>query len=234
MVSVENAVIAKIHKNGADFEILIDPDKALDFKRGKTISIESALAVNEIFKDVKKGDRASSEDLQKAFGTIDILKVASDILQDGKLQLTTEQKRKITEEKRLEIASIISKQGVDPKTHIPHPQQRILNAMKEIHVDIDPFKPASSQVKEIINKIQEILPISFEKVTLEIRIPIDIAGRAAHIIREVGEIRKEEWKSDAWYCMITIPAGLQGDILNKINNITHGKSEVNIVKREEF
>ena len=66
MVSVEKAIITKITKDHTDFEILVDPDRALDFKRGKPASIENILAVRGIFKDAKKGDRASDSDLRNS------------------------------------------------------------------------------------------------------------------------------------------------------------------------
>ncbi len=232
MVSVDEAVIARIKKENIDFEILVDPEKALEFKRGKPYSIENILAANIVFTDSKKGERAPSGDLNKAFKTTDILKIAEIIIKEGTVQLTTDQRRKMVEERRLEIASIISKQGVDPKTHNPHPQQRILNAMTETHVDIDPFKPAKDQIKQIIEKLQEILPISFEKVTLAIRVPAEHAGRVGHSVRELATIEKEEWRSDSWFIQVTISSGLQTQLYDKINSLTQGKAETKIVKRE--
>ncbi|HLD56737.1 MAG TPA: ribosome assembly factor SBDS [archaeon] len=232
MVSVDEAVIAKIRKENTDFEILVDPEKALEFKKGKPYSIENILAANLVFKDSKKGERASTEDLKKAFKTTDILKISEIIIREGTVQLTTEQRRKLTEEKRLEIASIISKQGVDPKTHNPHPQQRILNAMAEVRVDIDPFKSAKDQIKEIIEEIQTLIPISFEKVTVAIRVPADQAGRVGHAIRELATIESEEWKADYWFIQVTISAGLQTQLYDKINSLTQGRVETKIVKRE--
>ena len=232
MVSVDEAVIARIKKEGIDFEVLVDPEKALEFKKGKPYSIENILAVNLVFKDSKKGERASSEELKKGFKTIDILKIAEIIIKEGTVQLTTDQRRKLTEAKRVEIAAIISRQGVDPKTHNPHPQQRILNAMTEAHVDIDPFKSAKDQIKGIIEEIQPIIPISFERVTVAIRVPADQAGRVGHAIRELATIESEEWKSDYWFIQVTISAGLQTQLYDKINSLTQGRVETKVVKRE--
>lgn len=232
MVSVDEAVIARIKKEGVDFEILVDPEKALEFKKGKPYAIENILAANIVFKDSKKGERASSEELKKGFKTTDTLKIAETIIREGIVQLTTDQRRKLTEEKRVEIAAIISRQGVDPKTHNPHPQQRILNAMAEARVDIDPFKSAKDQIKEIIEEIQPIIPISFEKVTVAIRVPADQAGRVGHAIRELATIESEEWKSDHWFIQVTISAGLQTQLYDKINSLTQGRAETKIVKRE--
>jgi len=232
MVTIDDAVIARITKNGIIFEILVDPDKALEFKKGKPYSIENILAVNQIFKDARKGEKLPNEDLRKGFQTTDIFSIATTIIKEGDVQLTTEQRRKMVETKRTEIASLISRQGVDPKTHIPHPQQRILNAMEEVHIDIDPFRPASEQVPQVINKLQPIIPIAFEKITVAVKIPIELAGKAGHSIREFGDIEKEEWTSSSWVVMLTISAGLQGALYDKVNGTTSGKAEVKIVKRE--
>ncbi len=232
MVSVDQAVIARIVKQGITFEILVDPEKALEFRKGKPYSIENILAINQVFKDSKKGERVSNQELKKGFETTDILKVAEIIIKEGEVQLTTEQRRKMVEEKRIEIAGIISRQGVDPKTHAPHPQQRILNAMEQAHVDIDPFRQAKDQVPQIINRLQPIIPIAFEKVTLAIKIPVENAGKAGYAIREFGEVEKEEWTSASWIAMLTIPAGMQTALYDKINGLTAGRAEVKILKRE--
>lgn len=226
MVSLEDAVIARIVKNGIQFEILVDPEKATEFKKGANISIENILAISEIFKDSKKGERASEEDLNKTFNTSDIFKIATAILKHGQIQITTEQKRKVIEEKRKEIANIISKQAVDPKTKLPHPANRISNAMEEAHINIDPDKDASDQIENVIEKIRSILPISIERVEITIRVPIQYAGKVSSTIRSMVPVKKEEWKSDVWVAVIEIPAGMQSDIYNKLNKLTHGSVEV--------
>jgi len=50
--------------------------------------------------------------------------------------------------------------GIDPKTGLPHPPQRILNAMDEAHVHMDPFRRAPDQVAGVLETVQEILHIS--------------------------------------------------------------------------
>jgi len=43
---------------------------------------------------------------------------------------------------------------------------------------------------------------------------------------------KEEWKSDGSYlCLIEIPAGIQQDVYDRLNSLTHGQVEVKIVKK---
>ena len=231
MVSVDSAVIARINKDGVHFEILVDSDLALEYRKGKNISLENILAVNEVYKDASSGDRASAEDLQKAFHTTDFLKISEEIIRHGDVQITTEHRRKLTEEKRRQIAETISKQGIDPKTGLPHPPQRILNAMDEAKVHVDPFKPASVQVKAVLEKIEAVLPISMERVEVEIKIPLQFAGKASSAIREIAPVKKENWQADAWVAVIEIPAGLQSDIYTKLNELTHGQAETRLLRK---
>jgi ribosome maturation protein SDO1 len=234
MVSVEDAVIARITKAGMNFEILVDPDKALEFRRGKEIAITDMLAVSEIYKDSKKGDRHSNEELQKAFGKASIWDIATTILKEGHIQLTTEQRSRMVEEKKKEIATYIARQGMDPRTKMPHPLTRIMNAIAEARVIIDPFKPAKDQVKIVLDKLQEILPISLERIEVAIRVPIEFAGKANSIVREITEVKNEEWTNVAWIALIEIPAGMQSDIYDKLNKLTSGRVEVKIVKEHKI
>lgn len=234
MVSIENATIARISKGNLNFEILVDPNLALDFKKGKDIAIENVLAIQEVFKDSKKGERASKEELEKFFNTSDVFKIADYIINDGEIQLTIEQRRKFIEDKRLQIANLISKHGIDPKTKLPHPVQRILNAMEQAKVNIDAFKSANQQVGNILAKIQIIIPISLERVEIAIKIPIEYAGKANSIIREITPVKKEEWQSNAWYALLEIPAGMQSEIYEKLNKLTVGKAEIKIVKEHKI
>ncbi len=119
---------------------LVKPQKALDYRNGKISGITEVLAAEIIFSDANKGTKVSEEAMKKAFETIDPLKIADEILKKGTLQLTTEQRRKMVEDKRRQIIDFISRQAVDPKTNLPHPPLRIENAMEQIRYPIDPIQ----------------------------------------------------------------------------------------------
>ena len=231
MVSIDEAVIARITKAGQHFEILVDSDKALEYRKGRPYGIENILAVRQVFKDARKGEKASDSDLTKAFGTRDATKVADIILKQGEIQITTEHRRKLVEQKTREIADMISKQGIDPKTGLPHPPQRIMNAMEQAHVNVDPFRNAGEQVKDAVERIRSIIPISIQNIEIAIKVPMQHAGRASSAIRTFAELKREEWKADAWYAVIEIPAGMQSAIYSRINDLTGGTAEVKVVKR---
>ncbi|HHH84157.1 MAG TPA: ribosome assembly factor SBDS, partial [Thermoplasmatales archaeon] len=171
MVSLEDAVIARYEKKGMHFEILVDPEAAEDFLEGKEINLVDNLATDLVFKDANKGTKASEESIMEVFGTDDINEIAKKIVKEGKIQLTTKQRREMQERKKRKIIDTIARNSMNPQTKLPHPKDRIELAIEEAGVHIDPFKPVSVQVKEIIAAIRHILPISVEDVEIEVKIP---------------------------------------------------------------
>lgn len=233
-IGVDKAVVGRLVVSGQKFEILVDPNKALDFKKGVKVNLLDVLAYPVIYKDAKTTEAVASADLQKAFGTTDPLKVAEKIIKDGEIQLTTEQRRTMVEQRKTQIAAIISKKGINPQTNTPHPQQRILNVMDQVGVMIDPFADAESQVDKVLKAIKVIIPIKFEKMILQIKIPPAHAGKAFPVLKSSGELKSEQWLNDgSLQVSIEILAGVQEEFFQKLANATKGEYESKILKRED-
>jgi ribosome maturation protein SDO1 len=144
--------------------------------------------------------------------------------------LTTEQRRKMIEDKRKQIIDFISRQAVDPKTNLPHPPLRIENAMEQIHYSIDPFKPVEEQAREIIKLLRSILPLKIEQVSVGVHIPAEYSARAYGTIKAFGAIKREEWRADgSWYGVLEMPAGLYGPFLEKLGEVTKGSGEAKLI-----
>jgi len=226
----EKYTVARMTKDNEHFEVLVKPQKALDYRMGKIAAITEVLVTETIFSDANKGTKISEENLRKAFGITEPLKIAEIILKKGTLQLTTEQRRKMIEDKRKQIIDFISRQCVDPKTNLPHPPLRIENAMEQIHYSIDPFKPLEEQAKEIIKLLRPILPLKMEQVSVGVRVPAEYSARAYGTIKGFGTIKREEWRADgSWYGVLEMPAGLYAPFLEKLGEITKGNGEAKIV-----
>jgi ribosome maturation protein SDO1 len=231
MVTLEDSVTARLEYYGERFEILVDPDLASEFKRGKDIPLEEILAVEEIFKDVKKGDKASEESMNKAFSSTDPLEVAALILKKGQVQLTAQQRKEMLEEKRKKIIAKITREAINPQTKLPHPARRIEKAMEEAKVHIDPFKSVDEQVNIVLKAIRVKIPIRFEHVNVVIKIPGDYAGKVYSIISDFGKTRKEEWQKDgSWIAVVEVPGGLQESFDRKLSELTGGQVETKIMK----
>ncbi|NWF87161.1 ribosome assembly factor SBDS [Candidatus Bathyarchaeota archaeon] len=221
--------VARIIKDNERYEVLVKPQKALDYRMGKLAAITEALVTETIFSDANKGTKVSEENLRKAFGIVDQLKIAEIILRKGTLQLTTEQRRKMIEEKRKQIIDFIARQCVDPKTNLPHPPSRIENAMEQIHYPIEPFKSLEEQARDIIKLLRPILPLKMEQVAVGVRIPAEYAAKAYGTVKGFGTIKREEWRADgSWYGVLEMPAGLYAPFLEKLGEITKGAGEAKI------
>jgi ribosome maturation protein SDO1 len=223
--------IARITHDGDHFEILTKPEPALAYRLGKTTTVSQVLATETIFTDAGKGTKASEERLQAVFGTIDPLKIAEVILKKGTLQLTTEQRKQLVEDKRKQIVSFISRECIDPKTNLPHPPLRIEQAMKQIHFSIDPSKGVEEQSKEIIKLLRPIIPLKMEKITVAVRIPAEHASKAYGSVKGYGTLKKDQWQADgSWIAVVEMSAGSYGPFLDTLGKITKGNLEAKMIK----
>lgn len=231
MVKLEDAVIARYEQRGEKFEVLVDPDVAQKVKNGEKVDITSNLAIDTIFKDAHKGDRASIERVKQIFGTENVEEVARKIILDGEIQLTTEQRRKMQDAKRKQIIATIVRNAINPQTKTPHPPQRIETAMEEAKVHIDPFKPVDMQINDVLKALKPIIPIKFEKVKIAVKLSAENYAKAFSDMKNIGEVLKEEWQKDgSWIGVVEIPAGMQTEFLEKINTKTKGNVDTRIIK----
>ena len=134
------------------------------------------------------------------------------------------------ENKRKQIIDFISRQCVDPKTNLPHPSLRIENALEQIHYSIDPFKPVEEQAREMIKLMRPILPLKMEQISISVHVPVEWSAKTYGTIKGFGTIKQEEWRADgSWYGILEVPAGLYGQFLEKLGQITKGSGEVKII-----
>jgi len=216
---------------GDRFEILVDPDAALNYKLGKKVELSQILASDEIYTDSNKGQRASEEKLMKSFKTSNFEQVAQAILQRGEIQLTTDQRRRMVDEKRKQIVSFISKNYVDPKTNLPHPPLRIEQALQQVRVVIDPNKEAEEQAKKIIDELRAILPLKTGNIRLKVSVDAIHAPQTLGTLKSFGEITKEEWRSDGGLnAIIEIPIATQRSLLDRLGSATKGTAQVSPVE----
>jgi ribosome maturation protein SDO1 len=216
---------------GEHFEVLVNPDSALSFKQGRKVEPSTVIAVDEVYSDSRKGLRASSEKLKLHFGTDDHAKAALEILRQGELNLTQEQRKRLTDEKRKAIIAVISKTFVDPRTLLPHPPTRIDQAMQEARITVDPFQDPNEQMKSIVESLRTILPLKSEKIKLQVKVAAQYTGQAIGVLKNYGEILKEDWLADGTLsAIVEIPAGGQPGLLDRLGSTTKGAAQVTVVK----
>ncbi|RZN44718.1 ribosome assembly factor SBDS [archaeon] len=230
MVSIDDAIIARLKTHGEKFEVLVDPYKARKIKQGE--EEEDFLASPFIYTDVGAADKASEDLLQKVFGTDVVEDIAVRIIRKGEVHLTAEQRKEILEEKKKKILTHISRHAVDPKSGLPHPYVRIENAFEKANIHIDLFKSSEKQIDEVIKALRPILPLRFEMRSIAVKIPSEYTGKAYGVFTEFGTLRKEEWGKDGTlYVLIEMPAGMQTEFYDRINALTKGDVEIKIIDK---
>jgi|TARA_B100000035_G_scaffold233671_1_gene201955 ribosome maturation protein SDO1 len=216
MVSLDNAVLARLEKGGKRYEALVDPDLVEQWKEDSSnIQLDEFMAMDEIFHDARAGERPTEEALMNAFETLDVETILKFILDKGSIQLTTAQRKARVEHMRQQIIHHIHSQAIDPKSKSPHPRTRIELALQESKYSVDPFKRLEEQIKDAIAKLKPLIPLSFESVRLAFRVPGSAYGSVSQLLRTYQ--KKEGWLENGdWACVIEIPAGMKGDIIGQV------------------
>lgn len=216
MVSLDDAVLARLEKGGKRYEALVDPDLVEQWKEDSTdINLDDFMAMDEIFHDARAGERPTEDALLKTFDTLDVASILRIILTKGSIQLTTAQRKARVENMRQQIIHHIHSQSIDPKSKSPHPRTRIELALEESKYSVDPFKRLEDQVKDAIARLKPLIPLSFESVRLAFRIPGSAYGSVSQILRTHQQ--KEGWLENGdWACIVEIPAGMKGDLIGQV------------------
>jgi len=218
---------ARIKKAGKNFEILIDLDKAMAFKKGDGGS--DFLEADAIFSDAKKGEKASSFDLHNAFRTTDVNEIAGKIVKDGEVLVTQEHRSAEQEQKLKQVIEFLSKNAIDNSGN-PHTPERIKSALEQAHVNVKNV-PVEKQISGIIESISSILPIKIETKKVKIIVPAVHTGKVYGLINQYKE--KENWLDNGdLQIILNIPSGIIIDFYDKLNSVTHGSAVTEEIKDE--
>ncbi len=162
MISLDEAVTARLESHGERFEVLIDPDAALEMKRDEfDDDIEDVIAAEDVFENAARGDRPAEEDLKAVFETTEPLSIIPTVVKDGEIQITAEQRREMQEQKRKQLINQIARNAVNPQMdNAPHPPERIERALEEAGFRVDPMEPVESQIDDALDDLRECKMIS--------------------------------------------------------------------------
>jgi ribosome maturation protein SDO1 len=236
MISLDEAVTARLESHGARFEVLVDPDAALAIKRDEFDGeLEDVIAAEDVFEDASRGDRPAEGDLEEVFGTTEPLEIIPEVIRRGEIQITAEQRREMQEQKRRQLINTIARNAVNPQMDdAPHPPERIERALEEAGFRVDPMEPVENQVDDALDELRPIIPIRFDEVVMAVRLPAEHAGAGQARIREFGDLQREEWQADgSWVGVLEFPAGLQNEFYDLVNEVTSGEGETRVVRDED-
>src|SRR3989344_1336062 len=211
-------VVARIKLKGKHYEIHVDLDEALKVREGKG-DIISAVDSPNVFYDLNKGSIASNADLQDAFQTTDIYKIAAKIITSGEVQKNQEFRDAEKDKKIKQVITLLLKNAVDQHGR-PYTEERLKTAISQTHYNFD-NRPAEQQVPSLLVKLKEVIPIRIETKKIKLTIPARFSGQVYGLIKEYKE--SEEWFSNGdLQSVVAIPSGMLIDFYEKLNSLTHG------------
>ena len=218
--------LARIKQAGKNFEIIVDLDDALKFKKGNISSIEAE--GDRIFTDSKKGFVASKADLEKAFGTDSISEITERIIKKGEILLTHEYRNEEKEKKLKQVIDFLTKNAIDPQTKLPQTETRIRNALEESKINIK-NEPIEKQIDEIIKEVSKIIPIKIETKKIKITIPASFTGKTYGLVNEYKQ--SEKWLDNGnLEIVVDVPAGIIMNFYDKLNSMTQGSALTEEIK----
>ena len=230
MVNLDDAIVARLESHGETFEILLDPAVMNQLKLGKDINLTEFLAVEDVFKNSRKGTRPAEDKIKEVFGTDDISEIAKKIIEKGEVQITAEQRKEMLEAKRHQVVTYIAANAINPQTKLPHPYTRIELALDEVKFHVDPFKPLDKEIDEAMKLLRPVLPIRFEKSRIAIKLNGADYGRCFDDMIHYGIIEREEWAADgSWIGLMELPAGMVPELTEKLKNKTKGTASIKMI-----
>lgn len=211
-------VEARIKVNGKQFEISVDLDEALKVKAGNG-NVSAALNMPNVYTDLKKGFAASKAELNAAFDTEDVYKIAEMIMKKGEIQKNQDYRDAEREKKVKQVIDLILRNSVDQHGR-PYTEERIRKAINEVHFNFD-NRPAEAQMPELITKLSTVIPIKVETKKIKLTIPARFSAQVYGMLKDYKE--SEEWLANGdLQVIMNIPSGMQIDFYDKLNSVTRG------------
>jgi ribosome maturation protein Sdo1 len=153
-------LVVKYKKNGVNLEVLVVTGTMLPYRNGK-MQVNQVLAVEEIFINGSKLEKAKQADVKKCCETDDKMQAIKLILDEGTFALNQKEMQEMQASRRREIINYLNKYYQDPRPPkpVPHPAERFDTLLTELKIKIDYTQSLNQQIRPIIRRLQESLPM---------------------------------------------------------------------------
>uniref|UniRef100_A0A6B2L9Q9 Uncharacterized protein n=1 Tax=Arcella intermedia TaxID=1963864 RepID=A0A6B2L9Q9_9EUKA len=206
------------------FEVGCKVGSVMKYRKTGQGQLNDILITKDIWKDIKKADRASEHELEDSFGKIPHDEMLKAILEKGHLQLTDGERKEILEKKRNEIINYIHKYYIDPKTKTMIPVARIDNALNEVKARIDPDIATETQVQEILKKLPGVLTLKRAEITGVVKTTHQFIANVTGVFKRYNiAIRQEHFSSEGAEFSISMVPGDYDKVISDLNTATKGE-----------
>lgn len=192
-------MLVRLKRGKTTFEVLTKDGSVTKFREKELRNMQDVLVSgDDVFTDLKKGSKASKEQLVAAFETDNVKTVLEQILLKGDVQVSAGERKDKLDAKRREVIAYIHKHYVDPARGSPVPMTRIDLALQKLKPRIDADKPADKQVEAMMTKLTAIIPLRKGNASISgvITVPSRHIGAASGVVRKYGSVTDESFGPD--------------------------------------
>lgn len=227
MVNVDESFQVRFKKDGQTFEVLVDFNKLNEYKKDPiNISVYDVLADSKIFKDQRKGDLASTNELSQVFNSDNEELILKQILLNGECQIPTAYINKLRDEKKSQVINYIAENAINPQTKTKYTNSVISDEVNKIKFNFDPNKDFISQANDVLNLLKKIMPIGILKSNILLKVPGMYCGNFYGPFRKYGKFTKEYFDDEGnLHLHIEVNDSIIDEVLNYIKNKSNNEAE---------
>jgi len=185
-VDLGDNTLVRIEVKGHKFELIANAELVWKYcELEEDIPLVDIVEGMTIFTNARRGQKASEDELM-LFELEDEHQIIEYIVKNGHLNITAAQRNSFLKEKMSEIVDFLHLHCINPRTNLPHPPERIKNAINEAGIIVKWDIPADEQAIDMIALLQPIIPIRMEVVKIEFRVPATLVGPLYGKVTAVG------------------------------------------------
>lgn len=240
MVKVDEAFEVKYKKAKANFEVLVDFDKLNEFKKNQEkeetknkTSVFDVLADDKVFKDQKKGELASENELEAHFNTNNQEQILKTILIEGECQIPTAYKNKLRDQIKRQIITYISENATNPQTRGKYANTMIESEIEKIRFNYEINKDYLPQANEMLKLLKKVMPIAITKSKIQMRIPGMHCGNFYGQFRQLGKTINEKFDEHGNLCLeMEVSDSVIDRVIDEIKRKSNNEAEYVVLNEE--
>ncbi|KAA8911703.1 hypothetical protein TRICI_003735 [Trichomonascus ciferrii] len=231
-IKLTNVSLVRMRKGKKRFEIACYQNKVQDWRKGVEKDLDEVLQIPQVFINVSKGQIASNEELQAAFGTTSHDEVIQLILKKGELQVGGKERQAQSEQSRLEILQIIADKCINPNTKRPYPTSILDKALNELKFNVNTSKSPKTQALEAIKLLisRQLIPIARASMKVRLTGPSKDAKRYNEKVKSfISQVEDEDWDQD-WELIGFIEPGSFRGLDELLRTESKGKANIELLE----
>jgi SBDS protein C-terminal domain len=129
-----------------------------------------------------------------------------------------------------DVASIIVEKCVNPETQRPYTLGMIERGLRDVHIAVDPKRPAKQQALEAIPKLRERFPIERAMMRVALSVPVATRAELADVLATRGaRCEAEDLVGEAYQGTYLIQPGTFRELYNFVSQQARGAGRLEVI-----